>query len=204
VAIKTPTLVDPFEGSRQRFAAGVLGMWLFLAAVVMLFMGAIMGYLVVRLHPDPQTPFVPPGATGMPPVLTLSTLALLASSATMHRGTRMVKLGKRAQSHAALGWTMVLASAFLALQTTGWVALWQQQARRGETLYAWSFYVLTGLHALHVVGGFVPLVRVWRKSARGAYAPQHPEGVVYCEMYWHLLGALWLVIYGTLWLGMRP
>ena len=99
--------------------------------------------------------------------------------------------------------TLVLACAFLALQTFAWVTLWRQNIHFGDSLYAWTFYVLTGLHALHVLAGFVPLVRVWRKTARGAYSKGHPEGIVYCEMYWHLLGAIWLVLYFTLWLGMR-
>jgi len=203
VAIKTQTVVDPFAGTQQRFAAGVLGMWVFLIVVAMLFLGAIMGYLVVRLHPDQAEPFIPEGATGLPGALLFSTIALMASSFFMHQSTRNVRLGLSSQAHADMSVTLLLACAFLALQAFAWITLWRQNIHFGDSLYAWSFYVLTGLHALHVLAGFIPLIRVWRKTARFGYSKDHPEGIVYCEMYWHLLGATWLVLYFTLWLGMR-
>ncbi len=203
MAIKTQTVVDPFAGAPQRFAAGVLGMWVFLIVIAMLFLGAIMGYLVVRLHPDPAEPFIPKGATGLPGVLVFSTIALMASSYFMRLATQKVRLAQWQHAHAAMSATLVLAMVFLALQIIAWVTLWRNNIHFGDSLYAWTFYVLTGLHALHVLAGFIPLIRAWSKTARRAYSPEHPEGIVYCEMYWHLLGAIWLMLYFTLWLGMR-
>jgi len=203
MAIKTQTFIDPFEGTPQRFAATVLGMWVFLVVVTMLFLGAIMGYLVVRVNPNLEAPFIPEGATGLPVSLVFSTIALMASSYSMHQATLYVRQGRSQEAHWSMTITMLLACVFLALQVVAWVTLWRQNVLFGDSLYAWSFYVLTGLHALHVLAGFVPLIRVWRKTARGGYSNQHPEGIVYCEMYWHLLGAIWLALYFTLWLGMR-
>ena len=203
MAIKTQTFIDPFAGTTQRFAAGVLGMWVFLVVVAMLFLGAIIGYLVVRVNPNLEAPFIPEGATGLPGALVFSTMALMVSSYSMHQATRHVRQGRSQEAHRSMTITLVLACAFLALQIFAWVTLWRQNIHFGDSLYAWSFYILTGLHALHVLAGFVPLIRVWRKTARGAYNKDHPEGILYCEMYWHLLGAIWLVLYFTLWLGMR-
>ena len=178
-------------------------MWVFLVVVAMLFLGAIIGYVVVRVNPNLEAPFIPEGATGLPGALMFSTMALMVSSYSMHQATRHVRQGRSQEAHRSMTITLVLACAFLALQTFAWVTLWRQNIHFGDSLYAWSFYILTGLHALHVLAGFVPLIRVWRKTASGAYFKEHPEGIVYCEMYWHLLGAIWLVLYFTLWLGMR-
>ncbi|MCE9619346.1 MAG: cytochrome c oxidase subunit 3 [Planctomycetes bacterium] len=203
MAIKTQKKVDPFSGPPQRFAAGVLGMWVFLVVIAMMFFGAIIGYLVIRMSPDLAEPFIPEGAEGLPNILIFSTIALMASGFTMHRATQRVRQGQPGQAHRAMSWTLLLAVAFLVLQSAAWISLYQHNVRPGENLYAWSFYVLTGLHAVHVMAGFVPLIRVWRKTAHGHYSKAHPEGIVYCEMYWHLLGGIWLVLYFTLWLGMR-
>jgi cytochrome c oxidase subunit 3 len=130
-----------------------------------------------------------------------STLALLASSATMHGTVRAVRGGRQGAAARLAGSTLLLACAFLLVQAWAWVELWRQNVRIGDGLYAWTFYVLTALHALHVIGGLVPLCVVWWRAGRGGYSPQHPEGVVYCAMYWHFLDAVWLLLYATLWLG---
>jgi cytochrome c oxidase subunit 3 len=200
VAVKTATRVDPFDGAGSRHAAGVFGMWLLLVTLGVLFVAGILGYLVVRLGQDPLEPFVPEDAPPLPRSLLLSTFMLLASSGTMHATVRAVRRGQPDAGTWA-GWTLLLGAAFLSVQVWAWFGLWQAQLHIGDSLYAWTFYVLTGLHAAHVVGGLVPLMVVWRRAAAGRYSPDHPEGVVYCAMYWHFLDVVWLALYATLWLG---
>jgi len=201
VAVKTATVVDPFDSARSRHGAGVFGMWLFLVTLGVLFIATILGYLVVRMNPDPAEPFLPDDAPALPRTLLLSTVALIASSGTMHATVRAVRRGAGARAGRLAGASLVLATGFLALQGWAWVDLWHQQLRIQDSLYAWTFYVLTGLHAAHVVGGLVPLAIVWWRARRGRYSADHPEGVVYCAMYWHFLDAVWIALYATLWLG---
>jgi heme/copper-type cytochrome/quinol oxidase subunit 3 len=200
VAVKTATRVDPFDGAGSRHAAGVFGMWLLLVTLGVLFVAGILGYLVVRLGHDPMEPFVPEGAPPLPRSLLVSTLVLLASSGTMHATVRSVRAGNGGAGRMA-GLTLLLGLAFLAVQVWAWLDLWRAQLRLADSLYAWTFYVLTGLHAAHVIGGLVPLAVVWRRAAAGRYSRAHPEGAVYCAMYWHFLDAVWLALYATLWLG---
>lgn len=201
MAVKTATSVDPFDDARQRHAAGVFGMWLFLIMLAMLFGATILGYLVVRVNADPMEPFVPDDAPALPHLLLVSTVALLVSSYTMHRTVRAVRRGVQSAAARMAAATLLLAIAFLLLQAWAWLDLWRQNVRIDDGLYAWTFYVLTALHALHVIGGLVPLCVVCWRAARGRYSPQHPEGVMYCAMYWHFLDAVWLLLYATLWLG---
>ena len=60
-----------------------------------------------------------------------------------------------------------------------------------------AFYVLTGMHAVHVIGGLVPLVVITRRAFAGRDDPQH-AGVIYTAMYWHFLDAVWLVLFVTM------
>ncbi|HET9929853.1 MAG TPA: cytochrome c oxidase subunit 3, partial [Polyangiaceae bacterium] len=59
----------------------------------------------------------------------------------------------------------------------------------------YTFYVLTGLHAAHVVGGFVPAGIVFARARRREYSSSRHEGVLLCTQYWHYLGVVWLALF---------
>jgi heme/copper-type cytochrome/quinol oxidase subunit 3 len=58
-----------------------------------------------------------------------------------------------------------------------------------------TFYLLTGLHALHVIGGMVLLGAVTAKAFAGRYSATYHPGVTYAAMYWHFLDVVWLVMF---------
>jgi cytochrome c oxidase subunit 3 len=62
------------------------------------------------------------------------------------------------------------------------------------------FYWLTGLHGAHVVGGVVFLTVCLTRAARGRYSASSHLGVELCELYWHFLGIVWVVLVTTLFL----
>jgi cytochrome c oxidase subunit 3 len=200
MAIKTPTFVDPFDSVRQRGLAGVLGMWAFIAVVAMIFVSTIMGYVVVRFDQPPDREWMPEGTPPLPSALLLSTAVLLASSWTMQSAVWAARAGRQVQLRHAMGATLALASVFLAVQGMAWVELWRAHATIESGLYAWTFYVLTGLHAVHVLGGLLPMVVTFRRSVQGRYTPDDHVGVVLCAMYWHALDVIWILLYATLWI----
>jgi cytochrome c oxidase subunit 3 len=67
-----------------------------------------------------------------------------------------------------------------------------------RSLYPYTFYMLTGLHAAHVVGGLVPLTLVMSRARRREYSSSSHEGVQLCVHYWHYLGVVWLVLFSAL------
>lgn len=176
--------------------AGVLGMTIFLVSLSVLFVASIVGYLMVRVR-SPQ--WIPPGTAPLPIGLWLSTLLLLLSSVTMHGAVLYIRGGKQEASTRLLGATFVLGLAFLGSQTYNWwrmVAVDAVLATR--SLYAFTFYMLTGLHALHVIGGLIPLTRtVWR-AHRGAYSWADFHGIRLMAMYWHFLDAIWIALFAVL------
>ena len=62
-------------------------------------------------------------------------------------------------------------------------------------LYMFTFYVLTALHALHILGGLIFLATVTAKSFAGRYSPDYHPGVTYAAMYWHFLDVVWLIMF---------
>ncbi len=64
--------------------------------------------------------------------------------------------------------------------------------------YLAGFYILTALHALHVIGGLFPLAFVIRNAKRGQYSRNFHPGVRYSTIYWHFLDAIWLLLFSAI------
>jgi len=175
-----------------RQAPGYLGMKLLLLSLSVLFAASLVGILVVRLR-APQWP--PEGAPGLPTGLWLSTVVIVASSWTLSRAQRRVRLGEPGQGLGPLTATGVLALVFLGNQVLNWAKLVPAQAPKSTALYGFSFLLLTVLHALHVLGGLVSLAVVTFKARAGSLTA---AGLTYASLYWHFLTVVWLVIFAFL------
>jgi len=176
--------------------AGVLGMWIFLAALSVLFLASIAGYLIVRTK-APAWP--PPGMPRLPGGLWLATGLLLLGSVTVHLALSKIRLGQRTAAVRWLVATTTLAVAFLLAQGWNW---WDLIAARmtatTKNLYAFTFFMLTGLHAAHVIGGVVLLGVVTARAAQGRYGSGRHGGITYAAMYWHFLDVVWIVLFAVL------
>lgn len=175
--------------------AGRFGMWLFLASLSVLFLASLVGFVVtrgsLRWH-----------AIALPGGLWLSTALLFACDVAIYAAQRAVRGGRLPAVRQALVAALVLGTAFLVCQTFGWAQLaYAVQEGHPAALAASIFYLLTGLHGLHVIGGLVPLsVAAWR-GWRGEYTARRHAGLTCCAMYWHYLGVVWLVIFIALQVG---
>lgn len=207
-----PTGRDPGDGAPSRGPTGTppdastLGVKLFLASLAMLFIASMIGYVWVRV---PATQWNGYQHDGMRVGVVVSTLLLIGCSVTHHKALSSIRGG---DARGLLRWTAftyVLALGFLANQGWNWTLL--VEAKGWLTTEAWKtdpnalsaflFYVLTGLHAVHVVGGFVPLTIVAVKAANGRYDREHHKGVHESALYWHFLDAVWIVIALALLIG---
>jgi cytochrome c oxidase subunit III len=175
--------------------AGVLGMWVFLATLTVLFIAAIVGYLFVRVK---AADWPPKGLPRLPGGLWLATGLLLGASVAVQRALRSIQAEARVACTRWLAATLGLGSAFLAVQGWNWFRLIRVHLTAATNLYAFTFFMLTGLHAAHVIGGVALLAVVWVRSRRGRYDSGHYPGVTYAAMYWHFLDAIWLVLFASL------
>ena len=62
------------------------------------------------------------------------------------------------------------------------------------------FYAMTGLHAVHVLGGLVPLVMVTVAAFQGMYGRKRHAAVRYTAIYWHFLAAVWCAVFTVVYL----
>lgn len=176
-------------------------MAVFLASIGMLFVATLVAVLVVR--------FAPGGELGwkgvrLPTELLLSTLLLVASSVTCELALRRIRRGDRRGLLRALNATIVLGLLFVVAQAWCWLDLmraidWQEAiVERSLLLAAWIFVVLTLVHALHVLGGLVPMAALRRRAAEGRYTASRHGPVEHVRTYWHFLGVVWLALLATL------
>jgi cytochrome c oxidase subunit 3 len=140
----------------------------------------------------------PPGPFSPPRALWISTLLLLSSSAALERAARVAVAGQPPEPRAAWRWlgaSSALGWAFLGAQAALWRALWKSGLVPASSGYAAVFFALTGLHALHVLGGLgfqgFLLRENWRRRQGGAALRP-------CATYWHFMGALWLLLFTLL------
>ena len=181
-------------------------MWIFLLTLAMVFLTTIIGYVVVRNQLVSDGSWKPAGAESLPWELVPSTFLLVLSSLTTHLARSAAVRGGRAPTTGAwMALTALLAAGFLVFQVLAWVELVRQELAFDESLYAWLFFVLTGLHALHVLCGIPPLVIVTIRSFRGAYGrtPVSHAGLTFFAMYWHFLDVVWICLYALLLWGSR-
>ncbi|PYV24206.1 MAG: hypothetical protein DMG27_13500 [Acidobacteria bacterium] len=167
------------------------GMWMALAAIVMLF-AAFTSALVVRkgLSND----WV---ATALPRVLWLNTAVLIASSVTFEFSRRSLAGDPSFSARRFSRWlyvTLALGLAFIA----GQLIAWRELASRGVYLAtnpsSSFFYLLTGAHGLHLLGGIVALFYVALRARQLALAPAKRVVVDVTAIYWHFMDALWIYI----------
>jgi cytochrome c oxidase subunit III len=180
--------------------AGMFGMVLFLVALSMIFGATILGYFYLRSG-SPTWP--PPSSPPLPRGLWLSTGILLLVSVTMQWALRAARRGRQDSLRVALVATGVLATAFLVNQVRNWEAVRAvliPPESKAQT-YASIFYILTGTHAVHVLGGLIVLSVVTWKAFRGEYCGAYHPGVRYSAMYWHFLDAVWLILFAVLLAG---
>jgi cytochrome c oxidase subunit III len=183
-----------------RGASGVsakqLAMIVLFGTLSMLFGASVVGYLITRSQNDVwKTASMP----GLPVGLLASTILLAALSGAMHVALRAVRQNRFERLQRALTVALLLGLAFVVGQAENWRSMYAAAiATDARTLYAFTFYMLTGLHALHVIGGFVPLLAVLGKAKRREYSSSNHEGVKLCLQYWDYLGVIWSILLGVL------
>ncbi len=177
--------------------SGKLGMWVFLASEVMFFTGLLSAYIVLRMgHP------AWPGPGGHLSVLTgtANTLILICSSMTM-----ALAVGAVAQQHAKWARLFLLATIVLGVTFLG-VKLHEYQLKfhhgiGPSTNIFWScYFVLTGLHGIHVLIGVGVNAWVLLKTWDARFWTERPHLVELSGLYWHFVDVVWIFLFPLIYL----
>ena len=130
----------------------------------------------------------------LPPVLWLSTVLILSSSVTLEIARRVFRKGEWRVADRLLLATATLGVAFMAAQLVAWRDLLSQGAYLMENPHGAFFYLFTGLHAVHLLGGFSALFYVDVQALRLSLGPAKRTAIDISAIFWHFLDGLWLYL----------
>ncbi len=173
---------------------GRLGLWWFLASEVAIFGGLVVCYILSRLaHPE----WGEQAAHTVQWAGALNTMVLLTSSLSIVLAHDAVEKGNNAKAVKLMFTTVALGCVFLVVKGYEY----NHEIHAGFTPMKnlfWSYYFLmTGLHGLHVIGGMVSIFVV----ALGLRKGLNPQRVEYVGMYWHLVDIVWIFLFPLLYIA---
>ena len=177
---------------------GKLGIWLFLASEVMLFGGIISSYIVLRMG-SPSFGLPPREMLGVPLAM-INTFVLITSSVTMVMALASIEKGERNAFAGYLSVTLLLGFIFLGIKSYEYHHKWSEGITLSASLFGSFYYTMTGLHALHVIGGLVLNSYILVAGLRGRFTPERHERVEYAGLYWHFVDLVWVVLFPLLYL----
>jgi cytochrome c oxidase subunit 3 len=199
-----------FESLEKQTHAARLGMWLFLASELLLFSALFTLYASYRaayprsFHEGVAHTRFASGAA--------MTVVLITSSLTVALAVDAIRRGRRGACLAWLGGCIGLGLLFLGLKAAEYADhlshgirpgvhyVYAELPERGAALFFTLYYLMTGLHAVHVIAGLIVLAVVGVGVRRGRYDAGYHTPVELGGLYWHLVDIIWLFLWPVFYL----
>jgi cytochrome c oxidase subunit III len=210
-----PALQHHFDNLEQQKESATFGMWLFLVTEVLFFGGLFLAYLVYRTRYS--TAFVA-GSHHLDVKLgVINTGVLIGSSLTMAMGVWAAQVNRRKATVVFLLLTIVLGGVFLGIKgveyshkfhdhlvpgphfTTDQSVFPGVNLRHVEIFYS-LYFIMTGLHATHMVVGIGILAVLAFFAGRGKYSSAYYNPVECTGLYWHFVDIVWIFLFPLLYL----
>jgi cytochrome c oxidase subunit III len=208
---------EQFDDVLQQTRAATIGMWVFLASEVLFFGALMFGYTVSRL----EYPAAFAAASRRTDVVlgSINTAVLLTSSFGMALAVDACRRGQRRRGALCLVVTAALGALFLGIKGTEYVHDFQQHLLPGPSfrfpaaaadagiadgaqLFFYLYFVMTGLHAVHLTIGIAAVLLV--AAGLGLSRPAvNVNTVETTGLYWHLVDIVWIFLYPLLYLVSR-
>jgi cytochrome c oxidase subunit 3 len=174
------------RGSDRR--TSLVGLLILLVSTGIVFIALVVAFSARRLLGDVWIPLA------KPPILWLNTGILIASSVALDLARRALKARQRLNFNR--WWTAAtgLGVLFLVGQAIAWSQLRAAGIYVATNPSSSFFYVLTAVHALHLIGGITALTWVDVQAIRLRLGPAKRTAIDVCAVFWHFLDALWIML----------
>ncbi len=173
----------------RRYSSQRYGLYLAIVGMIMLFAAMASAY-IVRRSAGNWLEFE------LPSIFFTNTLVIILSSITLHLSWTFFKKGEKFIYQSLLCITFVLGIAFVVLQYQGWLQMTEAGLYLQVNPSASFIYVISGLHAAHLIGGIgtliVALAHAFKLKFKVSELRKHRFELVL--IYWHFLGVLWLFL----------
>ena len=181
--------------SEPQISGPVMGMILFVASEAMFFAAFFGGYFTIKANapawPPPEVPHLKID------IATVLTIVLVSSSLAVQMAIRSARSGAMRRAGVWLGATIGLGALFLTLQAYDYSQL---GFGLKDGVFGTLFYVMTGIHMAHVVGGVVFLSLVFGQVMRGHMTREHHDPLAAAAIYWDFVDVVWLCLFTVFYL----
>jgi cytochrome c oxidase subunit III len=210
VPVRAPHVQHHFANSDQQFDSAKMGMWVFLYTEIAFFGGLFVAYIIYRSwNPDLFTM----AATQLDTILgATNTLVLIASSLTIALAIRAIQTDHKQRAIYLLLSTVVLAGVFMVIKAfeygekfakgifPGSYYTYEGIAHDSANVFFSIYYMMTGLHALHVIIGIGIILWVAWKVHKNRFSSEYYTPVEITGLYWHLVDIIWIFLFPLLYL----
>lgn len=213
-----------FDSAEHEYQSSKQGIWLFLCTEILMFGGLFVGYAYFH-HIYPQIFKIGSAFTDWK-LGAANTVVLLSSSLSMALGIYYTQTNKRDKAFWMLAFTILCGAIFMgikyveyshkfhiglfpgdyfAITAEGMAELKTKMPNIGElpsnlALYFSFYYMMTGLHGIHVVLGMGLIGWVMIRLKRGEFGPSHYTAVEGVGLFWHLVDLVWIYLFPLLYL----
>jgi len=175
-----------------------VGTIIWLSSELMFFAGLFAMYFTARAR---ATEGWPPEPTHLNlPYATVFTLILVASSITCQFGVFAAEQGNVYGLRRWFSLTFVMGLIFVLGQAFEYVTLVEEGTSISSSTYGSVFYLTTGFHGLHVIGGLVAFVFLLIRSTMGRFTPAQATAAIVVSYYWHFVDVVWIGLFATIYL----
>jgi cytochrome c oxidase subunit III len=184
---------------------GMMGMYIFLASEVMFFgsLFAVYFYLygshIVWPPPPPST--ANEFYVAVWPVPVINTIVLFSSAFTCHFAADAIAHDNRRRFFVLMIATIILGVGFEFGQLYEFINAFGRGLNLTANTFASAFFVMTGFHGAHVLGGLILLALIVYRASKGQFSSQHHVGVAAVTLYWHFVDVVWFFLFGILYVG---
>ncbi|HQT97759.1 MAG TPA: cytochrome c oxidase subunit 3 family protein [Thermodesulfobacteriota bacterium] len=183
---------------RVAFETAKLGLWTFLATEVLLFGALFTAYTVFRVK---YPALFQSEHLKLNRVLgTLNTLVLITSSLAVALGVDAIRRGKARLLEKYYGVTVLLGAVFLCVKYIEWTEEFHHGLYPGTNIFFSLYFMMTGLHGIHVILGMGALTYVVVLSKRGRFSGSYHTPVEVVGLYWHFVDLVWIYLFPLLYL----
>lgn len=132
----------------------------------------------------------------------INTIILLLSGVTMHWAHSAIRKGNMRNLKIGLVLTILLGAIFIAQQAREYLGLAAEGLRVQTGTFGGVFYILTGTHGAHVLGGLILLCLVSVRAFRGQFDQKRHVAVEVAAIYWHFVDVVWVLLFAVVYLRM--
>jgi cytochrome c oxidase subunit 3 len=190
-----------YTDAKQRTHALHLGMWLFLGSETLLFAGLFALYTSYREAFSAE--FRAGIAHNNALIGTANTAVLIVSSFFVAWGIHALRRARRRACIASLCVAVGLGALFLVFKSIEYSEHVSEGLVPGKTLFLTLYYLMTGLHGLHVIAGMALLAWLAVRVKRGRTHAEHRTELELGGLYWHLVDVVWIFLWPLLYLTHR-